>query len=188
MVELLYPVTPPRLAGEQTVSSEILPVVEPSGLVTGRTTRYECHYGGKKPLHPVVHLHIIDHLGRMYLQKRSALKRSWPHCWDFAVGGHIGYGEYSSEALFREAGEEIGFYDFNPLPLGDYVYECDRERELVLVFAAVGSYDLHPDNLEVEDGRWWEPDEIADNLGKSIFTPNFEKEYDLFKDKLFSLL
>lgn len=188
MVELLYPPFPPQLVGEQAKSSEILPVVEPSGLVIGRTSRYVCHYSGRKPLHPVVHLHIVDHMGRMYLQKRSEVKRTWPHRWDFAVGGHISYGEYSTEALFREAGEEIGFYDFNPRPLGDYVYECDRERELVLVFAAVGEYTLKPDNIEVEDGRWWETGEIESSFGKSIFTPNFEKEYDLFKDKLLSLL
>ena len=41
--------------------------MEPSGLVYGRATRDWCH-SGSKVLHPVVHLHIVDRFGNIYLQ------------------------------------------------------------------------------------------------------------------------
>ena len=108
MFSLVYPPTPSTITGRRMSNrDELLPIVEPSGLVTGIAPRSLCHGGGML-LHPVVNLHIIDRQERILLQKRSASKHMWPHCWDTAVGGHIGYGEQPEEALVREADEEAG--------------------------------------------------------------------------------
>ncbi len=141
-----------------------------------------------KPLHPVVHLHIISRDGSIYLQQRSASKDFLPLKWDTAVGGHVAYGEYVLEALYREASEELRFTDFNPVFITSYVYESERERELVNVFATVGDFILKPDGDEVTDGRYWPPEEIEAATGKSILTPNFESEYHKIKDSLQALL
>ncbi|MBS7274506.1 MAG: NUDIX domain-containing protein, partial [Bacteroidales bacterium] len=101
---------------------------------------------------------------------------------------HISYGEYVIEALFREAGEELGFFDFNPVWLDTYEFESQRERELINVFAAVGNFNLKPDGEEVLEGRFWSEEEIAANLGMEVFTPNFESEYLRIKQSLQSLL
>ena len=74
------------------------------------------------------------------------------------------------------------------MPLTSYIWESGTERELVNVFAAVGHYKLRPDDDEVADGRWWEVSEIEDSLGKGIFTPNFEYEFGMIRNSLFSLL
>lgn len=167
--------------------SEWLPVVLPSGLVIGRSVREYCH-GGAKPLHPVVHIHIIDRYSRVYLQKRPMHKTIQPGKWDTAVGGHVSYGESIIEAVYREAYEELNFVEFNPIHLETYEFESSVEKEMVNVFAAVGSYDLTPDPDEVEEGRWWDLEEIDENIGKDVFTPNFESEFQMIRTALLALL
>ena len=194
-MELIYPydiapVIPAPTAEatpERAAVNEWFPVVEPSGLVVGRSTRSYCH-SGAKPLHPVIHIHIIDRYSRIYLQKRSMNKDIQPGKWDTAVGGHVSYGEGILEAVYREASEELGFTDFNPIHLETYQFESEIEKEMVNVFAVVGSYDLHPDLEEVDEGRWWELADIDANLGKGVFTPNFESEFTMIRKALLALL
>lgn len=195
MFELIYPVDPAPMLPLRNVDTprdyhpegEIFPVVEESGLVVGRAERSYCH-GGSRLLHPVVHLHVIDREERLYLQKRSMKKDVQPGKWDTAVGGHVGYGESLVEALFRESMEELHLTRFNPVYIGTYPYDSDRERELVNIFAAVGSFDICPDMDEVTEGRYWTMDEIDGAMGKGVFTPNFEMEFGKIKDKLLALL
>ena len=170
-----------------TRSIEMLPVVDAGGIVVAQAPRSFCH-GAHKPLHPVVHLHIVDRQGRIYLQKRSMTKKLLPGKWDTAVGGHISYGESVIESLVREAGEELGFFDFNPIELDRYIFESEVEKEMVFVFAAVGNFKLQPDNDEVSEGRYWALDDIDKALGEGVLTPNFELEYSKYKDKLIALL
>lgn len=54
-------------------SEELFPVVEPDGKVVGVIRRVDAH-NGSKVLHPVVHLHLFNSRGELYLQKRSELK------------------------------------------------------------------------------------------------------------------
>ncbi|MCM1520824.1 MAG: NUDIX domain-containing protein [Lachnoclostridium sp.] len=159
-------------------SMEIFPVVDPQGNVIGKATRGECH-SGSKLLHPVVHIHIFDGYGRLFLQKRPEWKDIQPGRWDTAVGGHVDYGERIEDAALREAREEVGLNVAGRLKsLGSYVFESDRERELINAFRldlADGEWPVPSD--ELDGGRFWTPAEIADSLGKSLFTPNFESEY-----------
>lgn len=194
-MELIYPydiatVVPAPTAEstvERAVASEWFPVVEPNGLVIGRATRNYCH-SGAKPLHPVIHIHIIDRFSRIYLQKRSMNKDIQPGKWDTAVGGHVSYGEGILEAVYREASEELNFTDFNPIYLESYQFESEIESEMVNVFAVVGTYELHPDLDEVDEGRWWELADIDSYLDKGVFTPNFESEFRMIRQSLLALL
>ena len=195
MIELVYPydlapVVPAPTAessAERSVVTEWFPVVEPRGLVVGRAARQYCH-SGAKPLHPVIHIHIIDRMSRIYLQKRSMRKDIQPGKWDTAVGGHLAYGESILEAVYREASEELGLMNFNPIYIETYEFESPIEREMVNVFAAVGSYELHPDLDEVDEGRWWDLADIDASIGKGVFTPNFESEFTMIRSSLLALL
>lgn len=196
MTDLVYPPEPAPILPVPTAdvpstmmvqAGEMLPVIRENGIVYAQATRKYCH-GGSFLLHPVVHLHIINRNAELYLQKRSMKKDLLPGRWDTAVGGHVDYGEYVSEALHREAGEELGFYDFNPLYLGSYVFQSNIEREMINIFAAVGNFTLHPDEDEVEEGRYWPLDEIEANIGKDVFTPNFEGEFRRIRKSLEALL
>ncbi|MBQ2171970.1 MAG: NUDIX domain-containing protein [Bacteroidales bacterium] len=165
----------------------MLPLVEPSGLVYGQATREYCH-SGSHVLHPVVHLHIIDHFGKLYLQKRSMTKDLLPGYWDTAVGGHVSYGETILEALYRETSEELGLTAFNPIGLGAYIWQTQRDNEYVFVHAILGHPTLHPNAEEVSEGRWWTFEELDRAMGQNVLTPNFESEFGRIRDRLLAML
>ena len=158
---------------------ELFPIVDEEGRVLGTATRGECH-SGSKLLHPVVHLHVFNSQGDLYLQRRPEWKDIQPGKWDTAVGGHIDAGETPEEALQREVREELGITDFMPVFVGKYVFESQRERELVYVHRCVYDRPIQPSAEELAGGRFWTMQEIHDAMGNGILTPNFESEFSTF--------
>ena len=158
---------------------EIFPLVDEEGAVIGSATRGECH-SGSKLLHPVVHLHVFNSQGQVYLQRRPDWKDIQPGKWDTAVGGHIDYGENPTDALRREVREELGITHFTPRSLGKYVFESKKERELVYVNTTIYDGVISPSTEELAGGRFWTIDEIRAALGKDVLTPNFESEFTRF--------
>ncbi len=160
-------------------NDEMFPLVDEQGNIIGAITRGEAHDGSKK-LHPVVHLHVFNSKGEIYLQKRPAWKDIQPSKWDTACGGHIDLGEDVKTSLKREVREELGITDFTPQDMGHYVFESAREKEIVYVHKTIYNGDIQPSKEELDGGRFWSRDEILSNIGKNIFTPNFENEYTKF--------
>lgn len=162
------------MAMNQDNMEEMFPVVDEEGNITGAASRGECH-SGSKLLHPVVHLHLFNSKGELYLQRRPLWKDIQPGKWDTAVGGHVDLGESVEMALRREVREELGVTDFVPETLTHYVFESARERELVFVHKTVYDGEVKPSD-ELDGGRFWSLDEIRQAVGKEILTPNFESE------------
>ena len=160
---------------KQDRQDELLPLVDENGNITGAATRGECH-NGSMMMHPVVHLHVFNSKGELYLQKRPEWKDIQPGKWDTAVGGHIDLGEHVEQALFREAGEELGIEGFTPEALPQYVFRSERECEMVYPYKTVYDKDIRPSE-ETSGGRFWSMDEIRESIGKGILTPNFEQEF-----------
>ena len=80
---------------------EQFPVVDEMGNILGAISRGHAH-DGSKILHPVVHLHLFNSKGELYLQHRPAWKDIQPDKWDTACGGHVDLGESVEQALHRE--------------------------------------------------------------------------------------
>ena len=160
-------------------NKEMFPQVTPDGEIIGAITRGEAH-SGSKLLHPVVHLHVFNSQGHLYLQKRPDWKDIQPGKWDTATGGHIDLGENVEMALRREVSEELGITQVEFETLGHYVFESERERELVYVHRTTYDLPITPNSGELDGGRFFSPQEITDNMGKGLFTPNFESEYQRF--------
>ena len=154
---------------------ELFPIVDESGAVIGKATRGKCH-SGSLLLHPVVHLHVFNAQGDVYLQKRPEWKLIQPGKWDTAVGGHLDYGETPDEALSREVSEELGITDFEPQFIGKYVFESRIERELIYVYRTTYDGEIRPSKEELDGGRFWTMQQIREAVGKNVLTPNFERE------------
>lgn len=159
--------------------AEIFPIVDEEGNTIGEAPRSVCHDGSSKLLHPVVHIHLFNSSGELFLQKRSLKKDIQPGKWDTSVGGHISPGESVLSALEREALEELGLNGLKTDYIGKYVWESPREKELVYSYSAYSDEppEINPD--EIDEGRYWKIREINASLGKSIFSPNFEYEFKL---------
>jgi len=159
-------------------------IVKPDGQITGWAPRSAVH-GNPELLHPVIHIHIINSQGQIFLQKRSGKKDIQPGKWDTAIGGHIKSEESVEHSLKREAEEELGVSMGNFHPLFRYVMKNEIESELVHGFLLQDDGPFYPNSAEIEEARFWTREEIAQNIGRDIFTPNFEKEFWLLKKIVF---
>jgi isopentenyldiphosphate isomerase len=165
------------------MSDELLQIVDREGNPVGSAPRSECH-GNPDLIQAVVHLHLFDRSGRLYLQKRAADKDRYPGCWDTSVGGHVAPGESPDQAIRREAREELGI-DLSDLietaglhgfeRLEPYIYSDEIETEYVVPYRLVYIDSPQPNPEEVEEGAFFEVDEIRRRLGKrrDRFTPHF---------------
>jgi isopentenyldiphosphate isomerase len=168
-----------------TNPNEWFPVVDEEGNEISRALRSVCHDGKSKLLHPVVHMHLFNDKGDLFLQKRAMTKDLLPGYWDTSVGGHISPGEKAEEALKRESQEELGLTDFTFHFVKRYIWESPRERELVYSFTG-SSVDYPAINKdEIEAGKFWSLKEIEKYICGDIFTPNFEHEFKMIITKLF---
>ncbi|MBN1559601.1 NUDIX domain-containing protein [candidate division KSB1 bacterium] len=166
----------------QFKDDEWFDIVTPQGKVVGKAPRSLCH-GNPNLLHPVVHVHVFNSKGELWLQKRAATKEIEPGKWGTSVGGHVASGEKISDALLREVKEELGVDMMPNEPLYNYIMRNDIESELVYTFRGIHNGPFKWPADEIQEGKFWHIREIRKNLGKGVFTPNFEQEFG-FLEKL----
>lgn len=171
-----------RQKRKQMAGEEWLPLVDEEGKITGKATRREVH-SGSRLLHPVVHLHVLNLEKSVLLQKRPVWKDIQPGKWDTAVGGHIAAGETLEQALKRETAEETGLTGVSARFLKSYIWESDVEKELVYLFVTWDFRGYKVQSGEVDELRFWTKHEVERNLGKDVFTPNFEHDYRFLKSQ-----
>lgn len=90
-----------------TTMEERFDVLKEDGTAAGYSkARSAVHRDGD--WHRTTHVWVLGEGGRILVQKRSALKDTYPGCWDVSAAGHITAGDQSRMSAVRELGEELG--------------------------------------------------------------------------------
>lgn len=164
---------------------EWLPLIKEDGSAIGAAPRSLVHKSAHHWLHPVVHLQVVGD-GGLWLQKRAMDKLVQPGKWDTAVGGHVTANETVEMALMKEAWQEINLRleGEKVNVLGRYQWKTEIEYEMVYSFLFYTDKELFARNDEVDDLKLWTFEEIEQEIGKDVFTPNFEYDFALYKERL----
>ncbi len=159
---------------------EMFQLVDSDGNPSDSASRAACH-GDPRLAHLVVHVHLFDAGGRLYLQKRAPSKDTHPGAWDSSVGGHVVAGERIADAVLREAREELGVDAAAARFLFSYRYSGSSETEVAHVYSLKWRGEIHPDPAEIEEGRFFHMREIDALRGTGALTPMFEHELPMLK-------
>jgi isopentenyl-diphosphate delta-isomerase type 1 len=156
------------------MSEEIFDVVNERDEVIGQNTRREVHARGLR--HRAVHVLVFGSDGRIFLQKRSMTKDTFPGAWDSSASGHVDSGEDYDPCAVRELGEELGLSVAAPPRRLYKIAACaETGQEFVWVYQleSDGPFALHPE--EIERGDWFTPGQVTDWMGQrpQDFAPAF---------------
>jgi isopentenyldiphosphate isomerase len=163
---------------------EIFQLCDEAGAPLGTAFRAECH-GNPRLIHQVIHLHVLDRDGRLFLQRRAFTKDTNPGRWDTSVGGHVMGGEPVRDALLREAREELGIDAAGARPLFGYLYRAGAfETEFAFCFVLEHEGPFTPDPGEIAEGRFFGFPEIDSRIGAGFLTPMFEHELPMLREAL----
>jgi len=162
---------------------EMFQLVDAAGRPLGSAERAACH-GNPALIHAVVHLHVLDRSGRLYLQRRSTSKDTNPGLWDTSVGGHVAAGEPVADALAREAREELGIDAAGARPLFAYHYRSRFESEYAHCFVLTCDGPFTVDPAEIAEGRFFTFAEVEAMKGTGTLTPMFERELPMLRRAL----
>ena len=159
---------------------ELLDLVDADNTVIGTVARSRVH-GEPALRHRAVHVLVYDDRDRLLLQKRSSAKQIQPGKWDTSVGGHLAAGESYLAAAVREAAEELGLaIDAAALaPVHEYVWRSAVETEHVASYRIENGGPFRPHPEEVDEVRFWSPEELRGAAGSGALTPMLEHELAL---------
>ena len=159
---------------------ELLDLVDADNTVIGTVARSRVH-GEPALRHRAVHVLVYDDRGRLLLQKRSSAKQIQPGKWDTSVGGHLAAGESYLAGAVREAAEELGLaIDAAALaPVHEYVWRSAVETEHVASYRIQCGGPFRPHPEEIDEFRFWSPEELRDAADAGVLTPMLEHELAL---------
>jgi isopentenyldiphosphate isomerase len=143
------------------MSEEIFDIVNEQDEVIDRLPRRVVHRDGHK--HRAVHVLVFGRDGRLFLQKRSMTKDTFPGAWDSSASGHLDAGEDYDACAARELREELGLVAPAPPRRLFKIAACAATgQEFVWVYQleSDGPFVLHPE--EIERGEWFGREELTD--------------------------
>lgn len=119
--------------------------------------------------HLVVHIWVVNSMGRFLIQRRSPRRKLMPNVWAVTSGSAVA-GESSLLAAQRELSEELGI----TLPPEEFrkVGRITRRNSLCdiwLVYKDVAVPDMRLQREEVSQVRWVTPDQLFEMIKERSF-------------------
>lgn len=176
---------------DPVVSSDgdVLILVDSHDRELGYLSKARCH-DGDGVLHRAFSLFVLDHKGRILLQRRAGEKRLWPGYWSNACCSHPRRGEEAVEAVERRASEELGLRIHSIEYLFKFEYHArfdarGAEHELCHVYVARADEEPRPNRNEIDAWDWYTAAELDEMLATSpeACTPWLRMEWERLQDE-----
>lgn len=161
------------------MSDEII-LVNHRDKTLGYGEKDSCHRTPAK-LHRAFSIFIVNRSGQMLIQKRAAVKKTWPGFWSNACCSHPRKNESLKEAVHRRMAEELGF----TCPLDhifSFHYEATYnsefgENEIDHVFVGQFDGEVLPNHDEIEAWEFVAIDDLLRSVRNDPqqYTPWFRK-------------
>lgn len=139
--------------------TEEVVLVDEENNVLGTMSKSEVHTGNT-PLHRGFSLFLFDGTGRLLLQQRSRMKKTWPLVWSNSVCGHPALNESNIEAVERRLTFELGMSAKYVEEIASYRYTFVRdgvmENEICPIFVGLTEDEPRRNENEVGATRWVE--------------------------------
>jgi 8-oxo-dGTP pyrophosphatase MutT (NUDIX family) len=142
--------------------SEIVALVDPSGLVVGSEQRSVVRRDNL--LHGATAVLVRSSAGAIYVHRRSPVKDWAPDRHDAAAGGVLRPDEDPRESAARELAEELGIVGAALRPLGLNRYEDEATRCVEHCFETVWDGEMSFRDAEVVWGAWMSLPELGGRL------------------------
>lgn len=157
------------------MTDELFDVVNDQDQVVGTAPRRVVHAQGL--WHRAVHVLLFSPAAELFIQKRSAHKDTYPHCYDSSASGHLDSGETYDQCAVRELREELGL----DLPVGALTKQFKLSAcaltgwEFVWVYSLQGAYSPVINPEEIESGRFWSRADLESAIARDpdLFAPCF---------------
>jgi isopentenyldiphosphate isomerase len=151
-------------AKENSMSDELLDIVNDEDIVTGQKTRSTAHQLGLQ--HRGVHVFLFTPDGKMLVQKRSADRTASPSALDCSVSEHVKAGESYLDSAIRGMKEEMGVEGIEIKPLVKFRmnYGVNDNEISTLYEGMVDPAKVKFDPVEIEEINYYSLVELQEMI------------------------
>lgn len=185
LVFLLYEIIRMKMIQSMLSSQIWLPIINMKGNVVGHVDREESYRAQNTFMHP--HLRIIVICNNMlYLSKHFNIHPLTKNYIDVPVSVDIPYGE-GIENFMKTLLDELHLPAHQTSFLIKTVYKDEHVKRLVYLYKIEISDETAFERLGLSGGKLWTTKQIQANLGKDVFSPRFEDEFDFLQNTILLL-
>jgi isopentenyl-diphosphate delta-isomerase len=168
--------------------TEIVDVVDENDNVISQEPLHTCLELGL--LHRAVGVILLNHLGELFIQRRSLKDDYFPGNWTLSCTGHVRAGASCINAATRELREELGLKHLKPeFVLKHKVpkirYDDRIENEIMYIYEYDGvTEEIVLDPIEVAEGMYVPINKLKMDIEdhKTNFTPDAIASFDKYFD------